>query len=154
MNAWPYVRGGPVVVSFLGGILGTDRRHVDFGYGLPEIAAAVFVFGIVSMLFVVGIQAFNPRSDPEWFYPGWALNPFKLGQPLQFFHVGGYFIFAAGVGALLRSLFVPDMSLAEPVVFTFWGAGTLAGVWCCARIFRKKMVRVSASSEEGPHENT
>jgi hypothetical protein len=154
MNAWPYVRGGLVAASLLGGAFGSDWRQVDFGHGLPEIAAAVFVFGIVGMLFVVCIQAFNRRSDPEWFYPGWALNPFKLGQPLQFFHLGGYFIFAAGVGALLRSLFVPDMPLAEPVVLTFWGAGTLVGVWCCARIFRKKMVRVRASPEQRPHENT
>jgi hypothetical protein len=153
MHAWPYVRGGLVVASFLGGVFGTDQRQLDFGYGLPEITA-VFAFGIVSMLFVVGIQAFNSRSDPEWRYPGWALSPFNLGQPLQFFHLGGYFIFAAGVGALLRSLFVPDMPLAEATVFTFWGAGTLTGVWCCTRIFRKKMVRVSPSLKQRPHENT
>jgi hypothetical protein len=120
-NVWPYVRGGLVAVSLLGGILGTDRRDVDFGYGLHEIAAAVFVFGVVGMLLVIGIQAFNSRSDPEWSYPAWALNPYKLGQPMQFFHFGGYFILAAGVGALLRSLFVRDTPLAEPVAFTFWG---------------------------------
>jgi hypothetical protein len=154
MSMWPYVRGGFVAVSLLGGVLGADRRYVDFGYGLYEIAAAVFVFGIVGMLFVIGIQAFNPRSDREWLYPGWALNPFKLGQPLQFFHFGGYLILAAGVGALLRSLFAHDMPLAEPVVLTFWGAGILVGVWCCTRIFRKKMVRTSASPEQKSHANT
>jgi hypothetical protein len=154
MNMWPYVRGGFVAVSFLGGVLGTDRRYVDFGYGLYEIAITVFVFGIVGMLLVIGIQAVNPRSDPKWFYPGWALNPFKLGQPLQFFHFGGYFIMAAGVGALLRSLFVHDTPLAEPVVFTFWGAGILVGVWCCTRVFRKKMVRNSAPPEQRSHEST
>ena len=66
--------------------------------------------------------------------------PFRPGQPLQFFHFGGYFMLAAGVGALLRSLFVSAMPLAEPVLITFWGAGMLVGVWCCTRVFKKKMV--------------
>ena len=92
MNMWPYIRGGLVAVSLLGGTLGVHRQYVDFGYGLYQIAAAVFVFGIVGMLFVIGIQAFNPRSDAKWSYPRCALNTFKIGQPLQFFHFGGYFI--------------------------------------------------------------
>jgi hypothetical protein len=140
MNGWPYVRVGLTAASFLGGAFAAEPQHIDFGYGLPEIAAAVFMFGIVGMLFVVGIQAFNPRSDAEWAYPNWALNPFRLGQPLQFFHFGGYFMLAAGVGALLRSLFVDAMPVAEPVLFTFCGAGVLVGVWCCTRVFKKKMV--------------
>jgi hypothetical protein len=141
MNAWSYVRGGLIAASFLGGAFGADRRYVEFGYGVPEIAVAVFVFGIVGMLLVVGIQAFNPRSDAEWAYPKWTLNPFRPGQPLQFFHFVGYFFLAAGVGALLRSLFIHATPVSEPVVFTFWGAGILAGVWCCIRVFKKKMVR-------------
>ncbi len=142
MSAWPYIRGGLTAASLLGGAFGTERQHVDFGYGLPEVAAAVFVFGIVGMLFVVGIQAFNPRSDAKWAYPNWALNPFKLGQPLQFFHFGGYFVLAAGVGALLRSFFVDAIPVAEPVVFTFWGAGILVGVWCCTHVFKRKMMHI------------
>ena len=139
MNAWPYVRVGLIAASFLGSAFAAEHQYVDFGYGLSEIAAAVFMFGIVGMLFVVGIQAFNPRSDAKWAYPSWTLNPFRLGQPLQLFHFSGYFVLAAGVGALLRSLFVDAMPLAEPILFTFWGAGMLVGVWCCTRVFKKKM---------------
>jgi hypothetical protein len=141
MNAWPYVRGGVVAASFLGGALGTDRRVVDFGISLPTIALVTFTFAVVGMLFVVGIQVFNPRSDAGWAYPKWTLNPFKLRQPLQFFHFGGYFFLLAGVGALSRWLFIRETPLAEPIAFTFWGAGVLAGVWCCTRVFHKKMMQ-------------
>jgi hypothetical protein len=141
MNAWPYVRGGVVAASFLGGILGTNRRVVELGISLPTIAFATFTLGIVGMLFVIGIQAFNPRSDAVWAYPKWTLNPFKLRQPLQFFHLGGYFFLLAGVGALSRWLLVRETPLAEPIAFSAWGAGILAGVWCCTRVFHKKMVR-------------
>jgi len=141
MNAWFYIRVGLVLVSFLGGAFGTSRGAVNFGYGLPEIAAASFAFGVVGMLFVIGVQAFNPWSDAAWAYPQWTQNPFKPGQPLQFFHLGGYFFLAAGVGALLRAFFVQIAPLAEPVMFAFWGSGILVGVWCCCRLFKKKMAR-------------
>jgi hypothetical protein len=140
MSAWSYVRGATVTASFLGGLFGT-ARSVDFGMPLSYIAAAVFAFGVVGMLFVIGIQAFNPRSDAIWSYPGWVLNPFTMRQPLQFFHFGGYSFLAAGIGALLRSVFVRGTPLVEPIVFAFWGAGILVGVWCCTRVFRRKMKR-------------
>jgi hypothetical protein len=129
-----------VAASFLGGLFGTGRS-IDFGMPLPYLAAAVFGFGVIGMLFIIGIQAFNSRSDAVWSYPKWALNPFSMRQPLQLFHFGGYFILAAGIGALLRSLFTSGVPLAEPIVFTFWGVGTLAGVWCCTRAFKHKMER-------------
>jgi hypothetical protein len=140
MNAWPYVRGGIVAAGFLGGAFGTDRRVVDFGISQPGSALGAFTFGVIGMLFVVGIQAFNPRSDTVWAYPKWTLNPFKVGQPLQFFHLGGYLFLLAGVGALLRWLFVRETPLAEPIALSSFGAGIVAGVWCCTRLFHKKMM--------------
>jgi hypothetical protein len=139
MNPWPYVRGGIVTASFLGGALGTDHGIADFGISLPAIAFGAFALGVVGMLLVVGIQAFNPRSDATWAYPKWTANPFRLGQPLQFFHLGGYFFLFAGIGALLRWLFVRETPLLEPIALSAWGAGILAGVWCCTRVFRRKM---------------
>ncbi len=129
-----------MAASFLGGLFGVPGS-VEFGIPLPYIAAAVFAFGVIGMLFVVGIQAFNSRSDTVWFYPRWELNPFSVRQPLQMFHLGGYFMLAGGAGALLRSLFVGGTPLEEPILLTFWGAGILAGVWCCTRAFGHKMER-------------
>src|SRR5262245_26024000 len=139
MNPWLYVRGGLVVVSFLDGAIAASRLDIALDQDFHEIAAAVFVFGIVAMLLIVGVQALASRSDAEWTYPSWRLNPFKLGQPLQFFHLGGYFFLAEGAGVLLRSLFVEAMPLGEPVVLTACGIGMLTGVWCCTRLFKRKM---------------
>ena len=140
MSAWSYVRGAVVAASFLGGLFGTGPA-IDFGFPLLYIAAAAFAYGVIGMLFVIGIQAFNSRSDAVWLYPRWALSPFSMRQPLQFFHFGGYFMLAAGVGALLRSAFSNRTALAEPIALTFWGAGILVGVWCCTRAFSRKMER-------------
>jgi hypothetical protein len=138
MNVWIYIRGGIVGASLLGGIFG-HPRPVAFGYPWPYLAAAVFAFGVVGMLFIVGIQAFNPRSAPVWHYPHWTKNPFTTREPLQFFHLGGFFFLAAGIGALMRSLLTSAAPEIEPVIFAFWGLGILAGVWCCTRVFRRKM---------------
>ncbi len=138
MNVWFYLRGATVVASFAGGLFGKGRP-VDFGFPLLYLAAAFFGFSAVGMLFVIGIRALNSHSDAVWKYPAWMLNPFRLGQPLQFFHWGGYLFLAAGVGALIRTTITGDTRLTEPVVFTACGAGALFGVWCCTRIFRKKM---------------
>ncbi len=140
MSGWPYVRRAAVAASFLGGLFGAGRS-VEIGMPAPYIAAAVFAVGLIGMLFVIGIQAFNSRSDTVWSYPRWGLNPFSLGQPLQFFHFGGYFILASGIGALLRSLLFSGVPYAEPIVLACGGVGTLAGVWCCTRVFKHKMER-------------
>jgi len=91
VSAWSFVRGTAIAASFLGSVFGTNRRAVDFGFPLQYVAVAAFAFGVIGMLFVIGIQAINPRSDAVWAYPRWTLNPFSMRQPLQLFHFGGYF---------------------------------------------------------------
>lgn len=140
---WLYVRGGLVATSFLGGLLG-DNRIVSFGYTWPQLVGGLFAFGVIGMLFVIGIQAFNPRSASTWAYPQWGLNPFSMRQPLQLFHLCGYFFVAAGVGALIRAQILGIAPGDEPLVYASWGAGIVAGVWCCSRAFRRKMERPSA----------
>jgi hypothetical protein len=141
MRDWTYVRGAIVAASFLGGVSGTPRA-IEVGFSLLQVAAAVFSFGVVGMLFVIGIQAFNSRSDAVWSYPSWSLTPFSLRQPLQLFHLGGYFMLAAGFGGLLRSAVTHDSPLVEPIVLAFWGAGMLTGIWCCTRLFSHKLQRI------------
>ena len=140
-NRWVYVRGGLVAVSFMGGIFG-EGRVVSFGYPWPQLTAALFAFGVVGMLFVIGIQAFNPRSASTWTFPQWRLNPFTMRQPLQLFHFCGYFFLAAGIGALLRALVLVTAAGDEPIAFASWGAGIIVGVWCCSRVFPRKMERL------------
>jgi len=140
MHAWLYVRGALVLVALVSGMVSTHASGVDTGLPLWQIAFAVFVFGVVGMLFVIGIQAFNPRSASLWGYPSWSRNPFTMREPLQFFHFGGFFFLAAGLGALVRAVFMRSGLSFEPVVFACWGAGILVGVWLCTVVFRRKMV--------------
>ena len=140
-NRWVYVRGGLVAASFVGEIF-SEGRVVNFGYPWPQLTTALFVFGVVGMLFVVGVQTFNPRSASTWAFPQWRLNPLTMRQPLQLFHLCGYFFLAAGTGALLRALVLGTPAGDEPIAFASWGAGIIAGVWCCSRVFPRKMERL------------
>ena len=69
------------------------------------ILAVIFLFGIFGMLFVIGIQAANSLSSKAWRFPSWKINPFLIREPLQFFHFGGHYFLALGVGVLLRDAF-------------------------------------------------
>ena len=140
-NRWVYVRGGLVAASFAGGVFGEGSLK-SFGYPWPQLAVALFAFGVVGMVFVIGIQAFNPRSASTWTLPQWRLNPFTMRQPLQFFHFGGYFFLANGIGSLLKALVLGTAAGDEPIAFASWGAGIIAGVWCCSRVFPRKMERL------------
>lgn len=98
----------------------------------------VYIFAIVGIQLVVGIQAFNPMSAKNWLRPGWRNNPFNLKQPLQFFHFAGWLMLAsslsylpAGVGGAQGSMFL----VAMPASF---GVGTLMGVKLSVILYRRK----------------
>jgi len=93
------------------------------------ILGVIFIFGVVGMLFVVGIQAVNPRSASVWRYPSWSINPFLLKEPLQFFHFGGYYFLALGVGVLVRHLVTPHTIGPDSFFLLSLALGMLAGVW-------------------------
>ena len=101
---------------------------------------AVFVFGIVALLGVVGFQRFNPLSAKTWRYPDWSINPFLLREPLQFFHFGGYFMLASGLGTVIsRMVFGPALSVSDCLPLAF-GLGILCGVRVCTIAYHDKMV--------------
>ena len=137
---WCYIRIAAVAAAFLGGVLGHGRSLIT-GYTDAQMAAATFAFGAVAMLFVIGLQAFNSRSAPVWTYPSWRVSPFTMKEPLQFFHLGGYFFLASGVGGLIHVALDRTLPVTEPLIFTSTGAGVLCGVWLCCRVFRRKMAR-------------
>jgi hypothetical protein len=139
MKTWFIVRLALVAASFLQG------AFIDLPLALSEDVSAqsllfIFGFGILGMLFVVGFQRFNPRSAPTWRYPSWHINPFLLREPLQFFHLGAFIMFAVVAGDALRSVILGQplqLSLLLPLVF---GAGILVGVYACTFVFRSKMM--------------
>jgi hypothetical protein len=137
---WAYIRAAIVAIAFLGGVFG---RFAEEGAALPyaKLLPAAFTFGVIGMIFVVGIQRFNSRSAPTWRYPAWGANPFTMREPLQFFHLGGYFVLASGVGALVHRVVDESIPLFEPLLFVSVGAGVIVGVRLCTVVFRSKMAR-------------
>lgn len=99
----------------------------------------VFGFGIIGMLFVVGVQRLNPRPAPTWRYPNWSVNPFSLREPLQFFHLGGFFLLAGGAGGALGQLLRGHPLGVANLFLPAFGAGILSGVYVCILVYCRKM---------------
>jgi hypothetical protein len=138
MKTWLYVRFALVALSFLQGAL------LEMSLPHPEDVSVrslllVLGFGILGMIFVIGVQCLNPRSAPMWRYPSWHINPFLLREPLQFFHLGSFVMFSVVAGSVLRAVGQGQplqLSVLLPLVF---GAGILVGVYVCTFVFRGKM---------------
>ena len=138
MKAWLYVRSALVALSFFQGAF-LDMSLPDPVDVSVRSLSMIFGFGILGMVFVIGVQRFNPRSAPTWRYPSWHINPVLLGEPLQFFHLGSFVMFSVVAGSVLRAVVqgqVLQLSLLLPLVL---GAGTLVGVYVCTFVFRSKM---------------
>jgi hypothetical protein len=140
MKTWLPVRLVLVALSFLQGALSDEVVAPPEGVSL-SLLAIVFVFGIVGMLFVVGIQRVNPRSAPVWRRPRWSINPFSMKEPLQFFHLGGFVLISVGVGSAVRLLVLGQPITASVLFAPTFGIGMLAGVYVCTLAFRGKMER-------------
>lgn len=137
MKNWTWVR----VVLVLAGVFGAGTflpgPTSPFAGGSLMLLVQLFLFGVIGMLFVVGIQAVNPRSDATWQRPAWNLNPFNLKQPLQLFHLAAFHFIAAGIAAVVLAQVRRIVGL-EPFVPLAIGGGCLTGVWLCVLIFRRK----------------
>jgi hypothetical protein len=138
MNTWFMVRAGLVGAAFVLAALSTQALAPVGGASVPMLLA-VFAFGIVGMLFIVGVQRLNPRSARVWRYPNWSINPFVLREPLQFFHLGGFFFLAGGAGSALGQLFRGQALGLASLFLPAFGAGILIGVYACTFVYRAKM---------------
>jgi hypothetical protein len=88
-------------LSFIQGVFWTPSLFGDAaGRGEASIqwgpVLLFFLLLILALLFVVGIQFFNPRSASAWRHPSWKINPFLLSEPLQPFHLLGFIFLARG----------------------------------------------------------
>jgi len=136
---WAGIRTALVVASFVQGIVLTPHVGSEFNQPVEwEMVAFLFFGSIAALLFVVGLQAANPRSAPEWRYPSWSVNPFSMSEPLQFFHLCGFVFIATGLGTAIRCAY-EKRPITDALVFLVIGAGTVAGVYVCALVFRRKM---------------
>ena len=137
IDVWLVARIAVVLTGVFGAPGFIPGRDSPFGGGSMTLLLSLFGFGIVSMLFVIGIQALNPRSAIVWSKPDWRVNPFLLKQPLQFFHMMGFCLIVSGVAAFAVMLLSRQSGL-EPFIPIAVGGGILLGVRCCVLLFRWK----------------
>jgi hypothetical protein len=101
-------------------------------------APIVLVFGVVAVLFVIGIQAANPWSAKVWSRPSWSENPFSMRQPCQFFHFGAWHTMAWPVAGALTETVLRRPLHPEYVVIAAFGVGLRIGVSLVEIVFRPK----------------
>lgn len=136
---WTIIRVIFIAAAFLSSAFITQAPAQTEDTPTPFLIVA-FVFGIVGLLFVVGMQRINPLSAKLWRFPKWSINPFQMREPLQFFHFAGYFMLASGAGTALHHFFSgPALQNSDclPLVF---GLGILGGVRACTVVYQDKMV--------------
>jgi len=73
--------------------------------GIPVLVIGMCILAILfpplALIFVIGIQAFNPFSAPLWTKPSWRSNFLNLRDPLHFFHFGAFAVLAGAAGSAL-----------------------------------------------------
>lgn len=136
---WTYIRVTLIVATFLSSAFIIQEPAQSEDSPIPFLIGA-FLFGIVGLLFVIGVQRINPLSAKLWRYPKWSINPFQMREPLQFFHFAGYFMLASGVGTALHQIFVGSTLHAGDCLSLIFGLGTLCGVRVCTVVYKNKMV--------------
>jgi hypothetical protein len=112
---------------------------------LAAFGAVILLFIPLGLLFVIGIQSVNPYSDAMWSKPTHDANPFRLRNPLLFFHFAAYVTLAVGVSLVLSSIWRGWFALAHGLLMLLGALMILAGVKLSTRVFRHKM---SASPDE------
>ena len=137
VNIWLLVRALMLVLGMLSANSFVPSPQSPFVGGSITLLLVFFVFGVISMVFVLGLQATNPRSAAVWTKPDWHENPFSLKQPLQFFHMSGYYLIAAGGGAIVLA-HIRHLSGLEPLLPIALGVGVLVGIRCCELLYRRK----------------
>lgn len=139
MNRWTLVR---VILIAVGAVFGTTlwRNRPISDAPLDLSFLLLIIFGTPSaVLFVVGLQALNPRSATVWRPMSWSINPFLFKEPLQFFHAGAFHFMAGGLMACLPVLWGSRTIPAQGVFILVIGVMTWASLYLCTRVFRRKM---------------
>jgi hypothetical protein len=137
-SVWPHWSKVKLLLCILGGI-GAAGLPVDAFSNIVWVELPlIFAAASVAVLLVVGLQAINPLSAPRWHRPTWASRPFSLGDPLAFFHFGGWYFMAGAIGLLISTLCTHSRGLVGPLSLACVGLGIIAGVRLCGVAWRWK----------------
>ena len=141
LNIWLVVRAAVLMLGTLGASSFVPGPRSPFAGGSVTLLLMFFGFGVIAMMLVVGLQAINPRSASVWIKPDWHVNPFSLKQPLQFFHMMGFYFIVVGLTAIVLTQ-LRHLSGLEPCLPIALGAGVLVGIRCCVSLYRRKFCAV------------
>ena len=124
----------------------TLARPLHQSHAIPQIEGkaliVALIFGVLSIQFVLGIQALNKKSAEVWNKPSWKENPFSLKQPLQFFHLGGwFFVVSSFMSVVLTWSQNPEYILDSLMPFCL-GVGIIGGVHLSRILFKNKFKAV------------
>lgn len=132
---WLYVRLILLAAGVLPQFFASSSGAQEAPPVMWQFVLVAFLFGIIGLQFLIGLQAFNPMSAKVWLRPAWKHNPFNLKQPLQFFHFCGWFMLASSFPTAIEGSKESMLLAATPAAF---GLGILIGVRLSVLIYRRK----------------
>ncbi len=149
---WFRIRLVLFVISFVFAlfICDTQIEHLSTTSGtdriiLSAVLASVAVFIPFVLLCILTVQTVNPFSDRLWARPNHQSNPFRLGNPLLFFHFAAYLGAAAGSGIILSSLWRGSCAAIFGLITLAYSLSLLIGVRLVMKVFKHKMEEGSYS---------
>ena len=114
------------------------------------VLSGVLVLGAVfipfAMLCILTLQTINPFSDRLWARPTHQSSPFRLGNPLLFFHFAAYLCVATGLGIILSSLWRGPFAAIFGLITLVYSLSLLIGVRLVMKVFEHKMEEESTCS--------
>ncbi|MEI8645502.1 hypothetical protein P4S60_07790 [Pseudoalteromonas sp. Hal040] len=137
MNKWKFLRIALISIVAVSSLFSPLEPKVNLTINWSALGV-IFVFSFLALLFVVGMQVVNPLSAKVWHKPDWNRNPFSLKDPIQFFHLAAYIMFAQGAVVLFRLLFSNIPFYLESLVPLVIGAGVLIGIIIGMLLFKVK----------------
>ena len=135
---WLYVRLAIIAIGVVSQFFASSNENQEAPEVIWTFVPVGFIFGVVGLQFIIGLQAFNPMSAKNWLRPSWQHNPFNFKQPLQFFHFGGWFMLASSLPYLPEVIEGNQESMFLAATLASFGLGMLLGVRLSVLIYRRK----------------
>ncbi len=135
---WLYVRLSLIVVGIILTVISSASNVQNIESITFIDLLAVFIFSIVGLQLVIGIQAINSQSDIKWIKPNWHQNPFNFGQPAHFFHFGGWFMLLSPLPSVISVIGESQSVLLSSLMPVIFGMGLLSGAHVSKYVFKKK----------------
>jgi hypothetical protein len=134
-----YIRIGFAFSAFIGSFNdSSSMQSIGLTAGVVLLLFCFLVVTIfVSARYFIGIR-------PEWGKVSWKSNPFRVSEPLHFFHFLSIFFLASGAGSICRYLFLSDIGIEKSYPVLAIGAGMLMAVVVLDRVIHKVQQKFKA----------